>query len=75
MHYTAIYDAKGNLRKITKICHIAGKEILIDELEIVSITDVLPEKSINMPKSKIYAADTGSITDLLKKQIFVEENK
>ena len=75
MHDTAIYDAKGNLRKITKICHIAGKEILIDELEIVSITDVLPEKSINMPKSKIYAADTGSITDLLKKQIFVEENK
>lgn len=75
MHYTAIYDEKGNLRKITKICRIAGKDIPIDELEIVSITDVLPEKAINMPKSKIYAADTGSITDLLKKQILVEENK
>ena len=75
MHYTAIYDDKGNLRKITKICRIAGKDIPIDELEIVSITDVLPEKAINMPKSKIYAADTGSITDLLKKQILVEENK
>ena len=75
MHYTAIYDEKGNLRKITKICRIAGKDIPIDELEIVSITDVLPEKAINMPKSKIYAADTGIITDLLKKQILVEENK
>lgn len=75
MHYTAIYDEKGNLRKITKICRIAGKDIPIDELEIVSITDMLPEKAINMPKSKIYAADTGSITDLLKKQILVEENK
>lgn len=75
MHYTAIYDDKGNLRKITKICRIAGKDIPIDELEIVSITDVLPEKAINMPKSKIYAADTGSITDLSKKQILVEENK
>lgn len=75
MHYTAIYDDKGNLRKITKICRIAGKDIPVDELEVVTITDVLPEKAINMPKSKIYAADTGSITDLIKKQILVEENK
>ena len=47
----------------------------MDELEIVTITDVLPEKAIDMPKSKIYAADTGTITDLLKKPTLVEEIK
>lgn len=75
MHYTAMYDQKGDLKKITKICRIAGRDIPIDELEIVTITDILPEKAINMPKSKIYAADTGTITDLLQKEILVEENK
>lgn len=75
MHYTALYDSKGDLKKIKKICRIAGRDIPIDELEIVTITDILPEKAINMPKSKIYAADTGSITDLLQKEILVEENK
>ena len=75
MLYTAIYDEKGNLYKINKVCKINGKVLPVDELEIVTITDVLPEKAIDMPKSKIYAADTGTITDLLKKPTLVEEIK
>ena len=75
MVYTAIYDEKGNLYKINKVCKINGKVLPVDELEIVTITDVLPEKAIDMPKSKIYAADMGTITDLLKKPILVEEIK
>ena len=75
MLYTAIYDEKGNLYKINKVCKINGKVLPVDELEIVTITDVLPEKAIDMPKSKIYAADTGTIVDLLKKPTLVEEIK
>ena len=75
MVYTAIYDEKGNLYKINKVCKINGKVLPVDELEIVTITDVLPEKAIDMPKSKIYAADTGTITDLLKKPTLLEEIK
>lgn len=75
MLYTAIYDEKGNLYKINKVCKINGKVLPVDELEIVTITDVLPEKAIDMPKSKIYAADIGTITDLLKKPTLVEEIK
>ena len=75
MVYTAIYDEKGNLYKINKVCKINGKVLPVDELEIVTITDVLPEKAIDMPKSKIYAADTGTITDLLKKPTLIEEIK
>lgn len=75
MLYTAIYDEKGNLYKINKVCKINGKVLPVDELEIVTITDVLPEKAIDMPKSKIYTADTGTITDLLKKPTLVEEIK
>lgn len=75
MVYTAIYDEKGNLYKINKVCKINGKVLPVDELEIVTITDILPEKAIDMPKSKIYAADTGTITDLLKKPTLIEEIK
>ena len=44
-------------------------------IEDLTVLEMEKEKAIDMPKSKIYAADTGTITDLLKNPTLVEEIK
>lgn len=71
--YVALYNAKGELFKIKRQYNINGKVATISEIKLHQLTDVIPAKAINMPAVKIYAADKGKITDLLKKPTLVSK--
>lgn len=71
--YNMLYD-KGQLIKIQKYFIRDGKEYLIRELNIKSITSQVPEKIINFNKKyKVYAAHKGDMNDLLEKSEQIEE--
>ena len=71
--YNMLYE-NGQLVIIQKYFLRDDKETLIREINIKSITDQVPDTAFAIKKKfKVYAADTGTLSDLIEQPALVEE--
>lgn len=71
--YDLLYDDSGNLARIQKFFVRNGMENIQRELLIQAFTNEIPATAFEIQsKVKVYAADTGSMNDLLEKMDVVE---
>ena len=70
--YNMLYQ-NGKLVKIQKYFIRNGKETLVSEMDIKTITSQVPESAFTIKKKvKVYAANIGDMNDLLEKEEVVE---
>ena len=71
--YNMLYE-NGKLVRIQKYFLRDGQESLIAELNIKTLTDQVPDTAFTIKKKfKVYAADTGTLSDLIEQPALVEE--
>ena len=71
--YNMLYE-NGKLVRIQKYFLRDGQESLIEELNIKTLTDQVPDTAFTIKKKfKVYAADTGTMSDLIEQPALVEE--
>ena len=71
--YNMLYQ-NGKLVKVQEILLVQGKEVPVDTVNIVQLTDQIPQGSFDFSKPvKVYAAGQGDINELLGNKVQVEE--
>ena len=64
----------GKLDKVQEILLVKDKEVPVDTVNIVQLTDQIPQGSFDFSKPvKVYAAGQGDINELLGNKVQVEE--
>ncbi len=70
--YNMLYQ-NGQLVKIQKYFIRNGKETLVSEMDIKTISSQVPESAFAIKKKvKVYAGNIGDMNDLLEKEVLVE---